>query len=64
MVSGATTEWENTVSFSRQFERNTMLWTSGDIDLGRVRTGSPRHYAVLDALEFLLEHPAVKSLKN
>lgn len=37
--------------FARQFERNTQLWSRRDETLQRVRTGSPRHRAVIAALE-------------
>jgi hypothetical protein len=40
--------------FERQFERNTQRWGRTDETLHRVRTGSPRHRAVVTALEHVL----------
>jgi hypothetical protein len=40
--------------FERQFERNTQRWSHRDESLQRVRTHSPRHRAVVAALEYVL----------
>jgi hypothetical protein len=40
--------------FERQFERNTQRWVRSDETLQCVRTGSPRHRAVVAALEHVL----------
>jgi hypothetical protein len=45
---------ERHVVFSYQFERNTQRWGRTDETLHRVRTGSPRHRAVVAALEHVL----------
>ncbi|HEY9224519.1 MAG TPA: hypothetical protein VIP27_10255 [Variovorax sp.] len=36
-----------------EFERNTQVWTDGDANLSKVRTGSPKHLAVLSALAWV-----------
>lgn len=36
-----------------QFERSTMSWGAGDDELNRLRDGSNRHYAVLEAIDEL-----------
>jgi hypothetical protein len=41
--------------YARQFRRNTQLWSKRDETLQRVRSGSPRHNAVVAALEHVLE---------
>jgi hypothetical protein len=40
--------------FEQQFGRNTQRWVRSDETLQRVRTGSPRHRAVVAALEHVL----------
>lgn len=44
--------------FVREYERNSSLWTGSDNYLAKgMRTGSPRHLAILDALAFLKTLP-------
>lgn len=41
------------VRFERQYRRATQLWGRGDETLERMRTGSPKHEAVMAALAAL-----------
>jgi hypothetical protein len=44
--------------FSTCYSRSTQLWGQSDEHLDRLRTGSPKHLAVQDAIRFLESKPS------
>lgn len=42
--------------FEHVFKRNTQAWGSSDMHIHRVRTGSPKHRAICEALAHVSEH--------
>jgi hypothetical protein len=39
--------------FREQYERSSMRWRDGDVELNRLTEGSNRYYAVVGAIEFM-----------
>lgn len=44
---------DSSVVYAVEFPRATLTWTKGDEELTKVRTGSPKHQAILSALAYL-----------